>query len=185
LDPRKTAVYDSCINCGECIDACNRLHVKQGTLGLLRFELGERKSEITRKFRSAAISLASRTGWMAPLWILGAGMFIWGLWSYEPYHVAVYRAENQQGLTTIQNYRIAATNKLYRSAEMKVKVQGLPEGSYHLSAEDIKLAPAGHESLTLSIEQTLPRGLYSVVVNVDAVDGWSGKFRIQHFSEKG
>lgn len=41
IDPRKTIVYDSCINCGECVDACNRLHQKSGEAGLLSFAFGE------------------------------------------------------------------------------------------------------------------------------------------------
>lgn len=182
LDPRKTDVYDSCINCGDCIDACNRLQAKQGMPGLLRFEMGEREKERSSKFRSATVSLFARVGWMAPLATLGAAMFIWGLWSYEPYHVAVGRADNQPARTT-QDYRIAVSNKLYRPAELQVRVQGLPQGSYHLSADNIKLLPVGRDSLTLSISQELPHGLYSLVVEVRAVDGWVGRFHIQHFSE--
>ncbi len=185
LDPRKTEVYDSCINCGECIDACNRLHAKQETPGLLSFELGERIQKGGNKFRNAAVSLFARAGWMAPLGALGAAMFVWGLWSYEPYHVVVYRAENQQGHSTIQNYRIAVSNKLYHPAALRVRVQGLPQGSYTLSAADIMLLPVGRESLTLSIAQNLPRGLYSIVVDVAAGDGWTGHYHIQHFSEQG
>jgi len=184
LDPRKTEVYDSCINCGECIDACNQLQSKKQLPGLLRFELGERKQKSVNKFRTAAVSLFARAGWMAPFAVFSAAMFIWGLWTYQPYHIVVGRADKQPD-QTVQDYRIAVSNKLYRPAELHVRVQGLPEGSYHLSAGDIKLLPAGRESLTLSITQNLPRGLYSFVVEVSAVDGWTGHFNIQHFSEKG
>jgi len=121
---------------------------------------------------------------MAPFAVFSAAMFIWGLWTYQPYHIVVGRADKQPD-QTVQDYRIAVSNKLYRPAELHVRVQGLPEGSYHLSAGDIKLLPAGRESLTLSITQNLPRGLYSFVVEVSAVDGWTGHFNIQHFSEKG
>jgi len=181
LDPRKTDVYDSCINCGECIDACNRLQAKQEMPGLLRFELGERAHKSARKFRTAAVSLFARAGWMTPFAVVSAAMFVWGLWTYEPYHVAVGRAEIQPD-PTVQDYRIAVSNKLYRPAELSLRVQGLPEGSYRLSAGAIKMLPVGRESLTLSIAQSLPRGLHSFVVEVSAVDGWTGRFNIQHFS---
>jgi polyferredoxin len=184
LDPRKTEVYDSCINCGECIDACNQLQSKKAMPGLLRFELGERKHKRERKFRTAAVSLFARVGWMTPFALFSAGMIVWGLWTYEPYHVAVGRADNQPD-SAVQDYRIAISNKLYRPAELHVRVQGLPEGSYRLSAGDIKLLPAGRESLTLSITQDLPRGLHSFLVEVSAVDGWTGHFNIQHFSGQG
>ena len=183
LDPRKTDIYDSCINCGDCVDACNRLHNKQGVPGLLRFNMLERTNNNVNKFRGIAISLFSRMGWTTPFVVLGATMFIWGLWSYQPYHVAVGNADIQQG-RTIQEYRIALSNKLYHSAELHVRVLGLPPGSYQLSAEDIKLSPVGRESLILSIAQDLPRGLYSVVVEVTAGDTWMGRFPVQHFSEQ-
>lgn len=182
LDPRKTDIYDSCINCGECIDACNQLQARQNMPGLLRFELGERKQKTQSKFRTAAVSLFARAGWMTPFAILGAAMFVWGLWTYQPYHVVVGRAEDQQGHAG-QDYRIAVSSKLYRPAELRVRVQGLPEGSYRLSAASVKLLPAGRESLTLSITQNLPHGLHSFVVEVSAIDGWTGRFNIQHFSE--
>ena len=184
LDPRKTEIYDSCINCGECIDACNQLKAKQDLSGLLCFELGEREQKNKRKFRTAAVSLFARAGWMTPFAVLGATMFVWGLWTYQPYHVAVGRADSQQD-PTVQDYRIAVSNKLYRPAELRVRVLGLPESSYRLSAEDIKLLPAGRESLTLSITQNMSHGLHSFVVEVSAVDGWTGHFNIQHFSGQG
>lgn len=182
LDPRRTDVYDSCINCGECVDACNRLHSKQGTPGLLSFEMGEREQKKTG-LRTAAVSLFGRAKWATSFSALGIIMLAWGVWTYEPYHVAVYRSELQQA-RTIQDYRIAVSNKLYRPAEFNVQVLGLPANSYHLSGSHIKLQPAGRESLTLSVAQDLPRGLYSIVVDVTATNGWTGRFRIQHVSER-
>jgi polyferredoxin len=184
VDPRKTEIYDSCINCGECIDACNKLHASQGVAGLLRFELGERKQKSARNFRTAAVSLFARAGWMTPFAVVSAAMFGWGLWTYEPYHVAVGRADNQQEYAA-RDYRIAISNKLYRPADLRVRVQGLPEGSYRLSAGDIKLLPVGRESLMLYITRDLPPGLHSFVVEVSSVDGWTGHFQIQHFSGQG
>lgn len=184
LDPRKTDVYDSCINCGECIDACNRLHAKQEISGLLKFELGERKQKRASKFRTAAVSLFSRANWVTPFAVLGIAMLAWGVWSYEPYHAAGYHSEVQQG-GTIQDYQISVANKLYRPAHFVVRVHGLPEGSYHISNENVQFSSAGRESLTLSIVRSLPRGLYSFVVEVTSDDGWIGRFSMQHFSERG
>lgn len=184
LDPRKTDVYDSCINCGECIDACNKLHARQGEPGLLSFEMGEREQKRLGKFRTAAVSLLGRTKWATTFAGLGMVMLVWGLWSYEPYHIAVYRSETLQEARTLRDYRIAISNKLYHPAEFHVQVRGLPQGSYRLSADSIKLMPAGRESIKLAIAPTLPRGLYSIMVDVEAADGWSGHFNIQHFSEQ-
>jgi len=183
LDPRKTEVYDSCINCGECIDACDRLHAKHQTDGLLRFEMGER-TQNAGGFRNAAVSLLARAKWASAFTALGVALFAWGLWTYDPYHIAVDHAD-QQKTASIQDYRIAITNKTYHPAELHVQVQGLPQGSYRLSADEIRLGAAGRGSLTLSIGQNLKRGLHAVVINVSAPDGWAGHFSIQHFSEQG
>ncbi len=186
LDPRKTDVYDSCINCGECIDACNRLHAKQGTGGLLRFEVGERVRSGASAMRTATVSLFARARWASAFTVLGIAMFAWGLWAYEPYHIAVDHADKQQaGTASIQDYRIAITNKIYRPSELSVQVQGLPPGSYRLSADTVRLGAAGRESLILSIDRGLKRGVYSVVITVKAIDGWTGRFHLQHFSEQG
>ncbi len=184
LDPRKTDVYDSCINCGECIDACNRLHEKKGSSGLLRFEMGERTRKEASGLRNATVSLLGRAKWASAFTALGLAMFSWGLWTYEPYHIAVDHADVQK-TGVIQDYRIAVTSKRYRPSELKVQVEGLPVGSFHLSADDIKLGAAGRDSLTLSINQNLKRGVYGVLITVTALDGWTGRFRIQHFSEQG
>ncbi len=186
LDPRKTDVYDSCINCGECIDACNRLHAKQGTRGLLRFEMGDRVRRDASGLRTATASLFGRAKWATAFTTLGVAMFAWGLWTYQPYHIAVDHADRQQGGTaSIQDYRIAVTNKIYRPAQLSVEVQGLPAGSYRLSGNTVKLGAAGRESVTLYIERGLKRGVHHVVIIVKALDGWTGRFDIQHYSEQG
>ncbi len=181
LDPRHTDVYDSCITCGECIDACNRLHAKQGTGGLLRFEMGERVRRGS-VLRTATVSLFARARWASAFTALGIAMFAWGLWTYQPYHLAVGHADRQPG-HTIQDYRIAVTNKIYHPAELTVQVHGLPPGSYHLSADKIALTAAGRGSVGLAVDRGLKHGVYRVLVTVKAMDGWTGNFSIQHFSE--
>ena len=89
LDPRSTDVFDSCINCGECVDACHRMHQKSGTPGLLRFEFGERATATPTRGRNNEYSLLGRSRWALPFTVLGLLMFGWGLWSYEPYHLSV------------------------------------------------------------------------------------------------
>jgi polyferredoxin len=183
LDPRKTAVYDSCINCGECIDACDRMHAKQAIPGLLRFEVRERPESAAATFRTAAVTLASRTGWVAPLAAFGAAVFAWGLWTYEPYHLAVYRAEQQAG-RGVNSYRIAVSNKLYRPAQVSLHVRGLAPESYQLSSEDVSLTPAGRDSVILTISPDLKHGLHSFSVDASAHGGWTSSFQVQHFAEK-
>lgn len=183
IDPRKTAVYDSCINCGECVDACNRIHQKSDKPGLLSFEFGETKAKAAARsrFRDNATSLAARSKWMLALAVFGAGLFAWGMWTWEPLHVVVYRAEIQHELGN-RDYRIAITNKLYHARQVTLRVSGLAPGDYKLGATHIELPAVGHESVLLSLSDRLPHGVHAFNVDVSAA-GWHVQFPILHLSE--
>ncbi len=183
IDPRKTAVYDSCINCGECVDACNRLHHKSGKPGLLSFEFGERREQTAARsrFRDNATALAARSKWVLALGVFGACLFIWGLRTWEPLHVVVYRAEVQHQQDNL-DYRIAISNKLYHARQVLVRVTGLNAADYQLGATQLNLPAAGRESVLLSISDKLPHGVHPFAVEVTA-PGWHVRFPILHLSE--
>ncbi len=182
LDPRKTAIYDSCINCGDCIDACNTLQAKKGKTGLLKFEIGQREQRKIRKFRDNSMSLMGRLGWTTPIAILGLILLTWGVMSYQPYHLAVgYLASGQNQST--RDYRVEVSNKRYRPTELNVSVEGLPQESFTLSNSKINLNTVGRTSVYISILPKLHKGLYPFVVVVKAKDGWVGRFNMQHFVE--
>ena len=182
LDPRKTEIYDSCINCGDCIDACNNLHAKKGVAGLLRFEFGQRESGRIRKFRDNSMSLLSRFHWTAPFSALGMIMFVWGIWSYQPYHLSVGYLRTAQNQSA-RDYRIEVASKRYRPSELTMSVEGLPLDSFTLSSNKVDLASVGRASVFLSVKPKLPRGLHPFVVVVHSSDGWIGQFNVQHFVE--
>jgi polyferredoxin len=183
LDPRSTDVFDSCINCGECVDACNRMHQKDGTPGLLRFEFGERSAAAApapRK-RNAEYSLLGRARWALPFSALGLAMFAWGVLSYEPYHLSVDHRAGADG-QAVTSYQIAIANKRYRDETVHVRVSGLDPADYHLSADTLNLGKVEHRSLTLSISPRIAHGLHPVAIEVDSQDGWVGRFQFIHFA---
>jgi polyferredoxin len=183
IDPRKADVYDSCINCGECIDACNRMHQKSDKPGLLAFEFGEpaARTKSRARFRDNATSLAARSKWVLALGSFGAALFAWGLWTWEPMHVVVYRADVQHQPGN-RDYRIAISNKLYHDRMVQVRVTGLPAADYTLEATEVALPSAGHESVMLSLSDKLSHGIHAFAVEVQA-PGWHESFAVQHFSE--
>ncbi len=183
IDPRKTDVYDSCINCGECVDACNRMQQKSSQGGLLKFEFGETRQKTLQRarFRDNATRLAARSKWMLALLVFGAGLFAWGIYSWEPMHVVVYRADVQHGAGN-RDYRIALTNKLYHDRQVSVHIDGLAPGDYQLGATRIELPAVGHESVMLSLSNRLPHGVHAFTVDVSAAD-WHVRFPIEHLSE--
>ena len=170
--------YDSCINCGECVDACNRMHQKSGKPGLLTFEFGEPAGEDRSPGRDSATmpprSLRAANG----CWRSGCSaprLFVWGLRTWEPLHVVVYRAEVQHQPGN-RDYRIAISNKLYHDRKVQVRVTGLPAADYTLGAAQIDLPPAGHESVMLSLSDKLSHGIHAFAVEV-AAPGWHDRFR--------
>jgi len=180
LDPRKTDIYDTCINCGECITACNILQAKNGQQGLLRFEVGNQKASKRALINIPLSSLSSRITWAIPFMALGITMFVWGLVSYEPYHLAAYRADITHG-AEIKDYRISVSNKLYQNATAYLTVQGLPEGGFTLSKDQIQFTSANRIDVNLHINADMPPGIHRFIINVETEDGWQDSYRIQHF----
>jgi polyferredoxin len=77
IQPTKIKPYDSCINCGECMDACDRLHDKSGTRGLLSFELSTKSANTTRW---QIMGRAMLKNWLAiTLFLAGVAMMAWGI----------------------------------------------------------------------------------------------------------
>lgn len=182
LDPRKTEIYDSCINCGDCIDACNSLQAKKGKVGLLKFEIGQRLQRKVHRIRDNSVSLIARMKWTAPFALVGLTLLAWGVWSYQPYHLSVgYLTAGPS--QSARDYRVEISNKRYRPAELSVSIEGLPQDAFTLSSDRIKLETVGRSSVLISMLPKLQRGLHPFVVVVRSKDGWIGRFNMQHFVE--
>ncbi|MDR2196105.1 MAG: 4Fe-4S binding protein [Gallionellaceae bacterium] len=179
LDPTQFKIYDSCINCGECIDACDRLHAREGKRGLLRFEFGERR--LDHGWRDSVDNLASRLGWTGVLFAVGLGLFVWGFATYSPYAVAASRVVSLANATT-NEYQIQVSNKVYAPAEVALSIQGLPEGSYHLQASTVNIAPSARADVDLSLSPSLSKGLHRIIIEARATNGWSEKVVLEHYA---
>lgn len=184
IDPRNTLTYDSCINCGECVSACDSLHKKQGVAGLLSLKFGPPKGKQRANNKMALTTLLNRTKWVAPAFVLGAGLLAWGIIDYKPYHLTVYRAEILHG-NQIQDYRINIANKIYGPATVAVQVEGIPAEMYSLNQTQTEFTTADRKDINLHIKPGLPTGIYSITVHARAADGWKDSFQIQHYVERG
>jgi polyferredoxin len=182
LDPRKTEIYDSCINCGDCIDACNNLQAKRGKVGLLKFEMGQREQRKLREFRDNSMSLLARMRWTAPFALLGLTLLTWGMWTYQPYHLSVGYMSTVQNQSA-REYRVEVTSKRYRSTELSVSIEGLPQDAFTMSDDKVVLSTVGRTSVYISMTTKLKHGLYPFVVVARSKDGWIGRFNVQHFVE--
>ena len=180
LDPRQTEIYDTCINCGECITACNNLQAKKGQKGLLSFKIGDQEADRLAMFKTKLSSLSSRVHWTIPVALVGLVMFIWGLIDYERYHLSVYRADTLQG-AQINDYRIAVSNKLYKAANVNIEITGLEDDQYQLESSQALFQDVGRIDLKMHVEDGLSPGLHPFIVKAYTEDGWKASFRIQHF----
>jgi len=79
IDPRHIKKFDRCINCAECVDACNRLQVRRARCGpgLLRFESGSMTAAgrpASRMDRAVA-----SIGWHGLIFLGGCALLAYGL----------------------------------------------------------------------------------------------------------
>ncbi|MBI5451053.1 MAG: 4Fe-4S binding protein [Gammaproteobacteria bacterium] len=181
IDPRQTETYDSCINCGECINACRQVRSARGSGdSLLGFELGHDQRVADRQSFINIGSLLGRARWASLLAAGGLVMFGWGLWHYQPYHLTVYRADVAQGNQMLE-YRINVANKRYHPADLQVEIDGLAAADYRLDHNTLHFATTGRSDLALHLNNTLPKGLYRFHVRIKAHDGWQDSFQVQHY----
>lgn len=179
IDPRQTETYDHCVNCGECIVACNQVRsARSGGASLLRFELGEREGKTVSRLSSLG-SLMGRFKAAIPLALLGLGMFVWGIWNYQPYQFTAYKAETQKNKQILE-YRVVVSNKRYQSAHLTVSIDGMPANSYRLENASLYFTTAGKKEAQITFN-AMPKGLYSFRVKVVADDGWHDTFLVRHF----
>ncbi len=95
IQPTNIKPYDICIDCGECVDACNRLQAKSGQHGLLCFELGEKGNNST--WREKLGEIAARFNWLVGgIFLLGCVMMVWGIVTQEPILPQASLAEQQK-----------------------------------------------------------------------------------------
>ena len=127
IQPTDIKIHDPCIGCGECIDACNVLHEKSGTRGLLSFMVGKNSGSTTWKQKFSVIS--SHFNWLVgATFLLGCGMMVWGIVMQEPVQPQLSWAEQQK---IQQNARVC--NK--QCAQLQSSCNGkYMEGCYRASA---------------------------------------------------
>ncbi len=102
IQPTNILVTDTCVDCGECIDACDRLQAKSGTVGLLSFKVGESSNKMT--WRTMFVKAFANSRWMlGTLFLVGCALMVWGgeIASQKIIDKAAFQQENQK------NQRIA------------------------------------------------------------------------------
>lgn len=77
IQPTSIKVTDTCVDCGVCIDACDQLHAKTGSRGLLSFKVGENKTVMS--FRQVLGKAFSGSKWLlGAAFLAGCVLMVWG-----------------------------------------------------------------------------------------------------------
>ena len=179
IDPRQTLVFDSCINCGDCVAACDHLHSKSKKMkgpGLLSFAFGESGE------KSNLGSLLSRTKAASAVTFIGALCFVLGVMSYQPYSMVVDRAELMSGMSAL-DYRINLANKRYQPAQIELRVEGMAAEMYRLEQHEVSWQTTGRKDVLLHFSPKLAKGLHRLTVHAESADGWKDSFKVIYYAE--
>ncbi len=180
IDPRKTEVFDSCVNCGECIVACDTLHAKSRKLqgpGLLRFAVGE----ASRRAEDSVLgSIIYRARFSLTATVLSAVLFTLGVVNYQPHDFTVYRNER---VNSTNDFRINLAHKRYQPVRFRISLEGLPADGFVLERQRVDFSSVGRKDVRLHIKPGLPRGVHRFRVTVTASDGWKKSFPVQYYSD--
>lgn len=181
LDPRKPELFDSCVNCGECIAACDELHARSKKLqgpGLLRLKLGD---EWKGRARGVLGSFFGRAKAATAFTLLGLLMFAYGTLHYAPASFTVYRSDRWQG-SDVRDYTINIAWKLNRPEDLTVRVEGLDPSWYRLERSTVHFDQAGRMNVGLHLRRNMPQGLHRFNVVVASSEGWSDDYELRHYA---
>jgi len=178
IDPRQAEVFDSCINCGDCVAACDDLHHKSKKMqgpGLLSFSFG------SDGHKTSLGSLLSRTRAVTAGAVIGILFFIIGLVGYQPYMLVVDRAELMQG-TNEYDYRIHMANKRYQQSHVNLVLEGLEKADYSMDKTSIDWRAAGRQDVLLHLSPNLKKGMHRFVLRATSDDGWQDTFMVYYYA---
>lgn len=119
IEPTHIKIYDTCINCGECIDACNRLHDKTNSPGLLDFKLGDGGSNATWPEKIG--SVFAHFNWLiGGFFLMGVAMMMWGIYTQQqiPAQVPFEQQLKERELTNACNKQCEPQQLLCKGGNM-------------------------------------------------------------------
>ena len=167
IDPRDTKNYTRCINCGECVVACEDYSAKKNVPSLLTFHFdGFSIDKEGKKHINKVSPAVNRFALTAGFTMIPLSLFIYGIFSYVPFHITF--SQNPGHLT---RYSLAISNKKPTSQTFKIEQDGLPANSVRIGTDEITV-PAGSQKIIpvaiLPKEGKLSEGLHPFVIHVIA-----------------
>ncbi|MDQ6950350.1 MAG: 4Fe-4S binding protein [Mariprofundales bacterium] len=185
IDPRNTVVFDSCVNCGECIVACDELHQKSNKLdhgSLLSFVVG--KSAQPKPVLGRLSDFVFRAKTALAFTLVGGAMLVSGLYYYQPESLTVYRSGVSQG-DNLLIYRVEVAHKLFAPATVHLRVEGLKTKNFHLAKDTVSFDHPGRKDVKLTLSVDMTKGLHRFRVVAKSDAGWRKVFNVVHYAAGG
>lgn len=168
IDPRDTKNYTRCINCGECVVACEDYSAKKNVSSLLTFHFdGFSVGKDGKKHINKVSPAVNRFALTAGFTMIPLTLFIYGVFSYIPFHITF--SQNPGDLTS---YSLAISNKKPIPQKFQIEQDGLPAKSIRIGADEVTIPAGGKKVIPVSIfpkEGGLSDGLHPFVIHVIAV----------------
>jgi len=154
LDPRTPEAQDLCVDCGECITACEVVNEKRGRAPLLKFYEGWFGwfNNVRQKFGGI--------DWLkvgAPLALMAifTGMLIYGWSAYVPVDLNLSLKQNlsAQGADGVaeSQYRIRVLNKALAPRNYHIEVRGINPEVLSFVDKDLPAGPGQELSIPLTV----------------------------------
>ncbi|MBI5197441.1 MAG: 4Fe-4S binding protein [Nitrospirae bacterium] len=165
VEPRLVKVYTRCINCGDCITACDEVAAKKSFKPLLNFTFARDEASHTE----IGSSVFGRVFWPSAIFTTAACLFAYGVMTYQSVHLRVSPvavSSNPSGIPLVQtvsssaeaggvsgSYVVEIFNKSPHPQEWTLGVSGFPEDAVVLSRRHVTLAGGASERVVLQIRE--------------------------------
>lgn len=150
LDPREPDPRH-CLNCAECLVACNLVSARRGLACPLRWSFGPPAAAVPAR------APAARLAFLGTVLLLLLGFFAYGLVTRDRLGLAVARPPRGHVLSgpagaRAFRYLVLVRNQGERPGTFRLEVAGLPDGwAARLSRSRLDLAPGQEARLTLDV----------------------------------
>ncbi len=178
IDPKAEQKNSHCINCGECIIACEEVSAKRGTKPFLKYTYGDVSFHADAKKERKKL-LTSRNVLIPGVMVIVFSLWLFaGLSSFQPVEVRISKSATksfQQSLKLQGEYyeafqvRILNKDEQARSVFLTVEGEGISEKSLVFRKREVLLAPLSQfndEFLLNKKEVTGTKGLHHFTVKV-------------------
>jgi polyferredoxin len=165
VEPRLTKVFTRCINCGDCIVACDDVAAKKGFQPLLNFTF--ERDDVSHA--EIGGSIIGRTAWPLAIFSVAAAFFSYGVYTYQPVRLQVSQVSwsaaavpGSEGRGSEQmngregDYLVEVFNKSPKTQHWALAVSGLPKDAVVFARETVTLPGGTSEKVVLRIRENHP-----------------------------